>query len=69
LPDWAFDKLYVVLVAPPIAVPPKYHWYDVTAGRPEAVTVNWTLLPAVTVWLCGCVWMAGAIANSPTRTV
>ena len=50
-------------------MPLKYHWYDVTAGRPEAVTVNWTLLPAVTVWLCGCVWMAGAIANSPTRTV
>ena len=54
LPDWAFKTLQELPVAPLIADPPKYHWY-VTPGRPEAVTVNWTLLPAVTVWLCGCV--------------
>jgi len=29
---------------------------------PEATTLKVTLLPAVTVWLTGCVVMAGAIA-------
>jgi hypothetical protein len=46
-------------VAPPIAAPFLLHWY-VMGAVPLAVTVKEAVFPAITVWLAGCVVIAGA---------
>jgi hypothetical protein len=46
-------------VAPLIAVPLLLHWY-VNGPVPVATTVNVAAFPAITVWLAGCVEIAGA---------
>jgi hypothetical protein len=49
----------VAAVAPPMAVPFLLHWY-VRGAVPLAATVNEAVFPAITVWLAGCVVIAGA---------
>ena len=51
--------VYEAFVAPLMLTPPFFHWY-VGAGEPLAAAVKVTELPAVTVWLDGCVVNAGA---------
>ena len=43
----------------------KYHWYD-NGGVPAAATLNRTLWPGRTIWLCGCVVMVGATGVNRT---
>lgn len=52
--------MYVLDVAPEIAVPSLRHWYD-NVPLPLAVTAHVTLLPAATLWALGCVVIEGAV--------
>jgi hypothetical protein len=56
------------LVAPLMFTPPFCHW-NVGVGVPLAAAVKVTELPAVTVWLVGCVVKAGALLAAVTVRV
>jgi hypothetical protein len=55
--------LKVALVAPAMFTPPFCHW-KVGVGDPLAAAVKETEVPAVTVWLDGCVVNEGALVES-----
>jgi hypothetical protein len=57
--DVSAGVVYVGEVAPLIGAPFLLHWY-VSGAVPVAATVNEAVFPAITVWLAGCVVMAGA---------
>ena len=48
--------------------PPFFHW-NVGAGEPLAAAVKVTEVPAVTVWLAGCVVKTGALVAAFTVSV
>ncbi len=52
-------------VAPLIAALFLLHWY-VMGAVPVAATVNEAVFPAITVWLAGCVVIAGATVELVT---
>ena len=60
--------VYEALVAPPMLVPFFRHW-KVGVGEPLAATVKVTEVPAVTVWLTGCIVITGALTAVVTTSV